>query len=78
MGELGEVWRYRGGQVVDATRVKNLSRKGDKRAQLEDARGQPHIVHVQSHAPNQSSSPSENPERCNGKERMRHSKIILW
>ena len=78
MGELGKVWRYRGGQVIDATGVKNQSRKGDKRAQLEDDLGQVHKVHIQSHAPNQSSSLSTNPERCNDKERMRLSKIMLW
>ena len=70
MGELGKVWRYRGGQFVNATGVNNRLRKGDKRAQLEDDRGKAHKVHVQSHAPNQSSSSGANPERCNCKERM--------
>ena len=78
IGELGGVLRYRGGQVVNTTTVQNQSRKGNKRAQLEDDHGQAHKVHVQSHAPNQSSSLFANLERCNGEERMRHSKLRLW
>ena len=46
MGELGGVWRYRGGQVVDTIGVQNCWRKADKRAQLEDDWGQAHKVHV--------------------------------
>ena len=78
MGEHEGVWRYQVGQVADDTRVQKWSRKGDKRAELEDDRGQAYKVNVQSHAPNQSSSLSTNPKRCNGKERMRWNKIGLW
>ena len=46
MGELGKAWRHQGGQVVDATRVKNLSRKGDKRVQLKYDQVQAHKVHI--------------------------------
>ena len=75
MGELDRVRRYRGGQVIDGTTVQNQSRNGDKSAQLEDDSGQAHKVHLQSHAPNQSSSPLENLKRCKGKERIRWTKI---
>ena len=61
MGELGGVWRYRGDQAFNAIGVQNQSKKGDKRAQLEDDQGQGNKVHIQSHAPNQSPSSSKNP-----------------
>ena len=52
MGELDEVWRYQGGQAVDATRVQNQLRKGDKRAHMKDDQGQAHKVYFKPHAPN--------------------------